>query len=435
MANGGLAATCPAAVGPTRLLPDGVDALNAKVEALTGRAVSRAALEAGDPGMTLDYSHAPQLDLIYVTYLNLNADFAGYLTARMLAWHAARGTIVRILVSDVMLTSTDRRLFEGLAARYPTVQIQPFRLPASAAQGFDGQLGRLHRVTHVKMFATLARQPGRSRAMVGGRNIHEGYYFAEPHDLSDYPFLHQYHPEVTRLTGGFTAYEDFEIELRDDRAVRMFAGQMAALWHRDHDTQTLRPPLAESGTVRAREGMVRHFISIPFADGEAQEVYYAGLIDAARHRIRIAIPYLNLPPLLDAALQRARGRGVRVDVVTTVRVREFTDFMVTGFNRSFANAFGGWVRFFDYDPYPRLLHAKLIVIDDRLVVIGSTNLNRRSFAHDLENGLVFLDRGVAAGVDRVIQSYIDHAERVPPTQQIPRLARWLGRVGFITRAF
>ncbi len=436
MASAGLSATCPVPMGRYEMLPDGVDALNARVAALTGRPLSRAAIEAGDPAMPLDYSAAPQLDLIYVTYLNLNADFAGYLMARMLAWHAARGTIVRILVSDIMLTGTDRRLFEGLAARYPTVQLQPYRMPARLAEGFEGQFARLHRVTHVKLFATMAREPGRSVAMVGGRNIHEGYFLPTPRDLADFPFLHQYDPAQTRLTGGFTSYQDFELALHGDAAVRQIVQHMAALWHRDYDTQRLRPASGGATPVAdVPEGSARHFISVPFNDGTAQEAYYAGLIDAAQHNIRIASPYLNLPPLLDAALRRALARGVQVDVVVTVRVREATDFMVTGLNREFANLFGDRVHLYDYDPIPLLLHAKLVVIDDRLVVIGSTNLNQRSFLHDLENGVIALDRGLATRVDALIQQYIDQGERVMPGQYLSRWMRLLARFGVFRRAF
>lgn len=431
----GLSMSCAVPLGPTRLLPDGVDALNAKIEALTGGAVSREALLRGDPAMPLDWSNAPQLDLIYINYLNMNADFAGYMIARMVAWHAARGTIVRIMVSDVMLTDTDRSLFEGLAARYPTVQIQPYRLPASAAEGFEGQLGRLHRVTHVKLFATIARQPGRSRVMIGGRNIHEGYFFEEPRDLSDFPFLHQYDPQQTRLTGGFTAYEDFEIELRGDAATRAVAQHMAALWHRDFDTQSPRPPASVHVGAARTEGMVRHFLSVPFADGMAQVDYYARLMDAAHSSIRIAVPYLNMPPELDDALHRAQARGVHVDVVTTVRVRESTDFMVSNLNRIFANDFGNWVNFVNYEPYPRLMHSKLIVIDDRLTIIASTNLNMRSFVHDMENGLVIMDRQTARQVSGLIQSYIDAGERVLPGQNVPRYLQFLRRLAVITRAF
>lgn len=435
MDTGALSATCPMPAGPMRFLPDGIDAFNARVEALTGRPLTRAQIEAGDADMPLDFSAAPQLDLIYLNYLNMNADFAGYLTARMLAFHARRGTPVRILVSDVMLTDTDRALFEGLAAQYPTVQIQPYRLPPEAARGFEGQFARLHRVTHVKLFATVAREPGRSIAIIGGRNIHEGYFFPEPLDLSDFPFLHQYDPDDMRITGGFTAYEDLELALTGDAQVRALVRQMGALWHRDHDTQAMAPPHGTARVADLAEGTMRSFISVPYTDGAALERWYAALIDSAQHRIRIASPYLNLPPRIEAAMQRARARGVAVDVVATVRVREATDFMVTGLNRRFANRHGDWLHFYDYDPAPLLLHAKLMVIDDHLVVAGSVNLNQRSFLHDLENGVVVLDRGLARQADALIQSYIDRGERVLPGQDLSPAMRFFVRFGFIERGF
>ena len=425
---------CPVPLGAYRLLPDGIDAMAARIEALTGRLPDRATLMRGDPQMALDWSQAPVLDLIYVTTLNLNADFAGYLTARMLAWHAARGTVVRILASDVMLTDTDRALVEGLAARYPSVQVQAYQFPASAARGVEGQLGRFHRVNHVKLFAAIAREPGRSRAITGGRNIHEGYYFDEPRDLSALPFLHQYDVTQTRLTGGFTAYDDNEIVLSDDAAVRAVVGHMAALWHRDTDTQRPRPLLGER-RAPVVEGTMRPFVSVPAADGQALESLFVAMIDAAQQRIRIASPYLTLTPALDAALGRARARGVAVDIVLTVRVREALDFAVTGYNRRFINRFGDWARVFDHDLFPALLHAKFYVIDDRLVVITSTNLNARSFVHDTENGIIALDAGLARAVDAQIASYIAAGERVLPGQPVPGILRWFERLPMIERAF
>jgi phosphatidylserine/phosphatidylglycerophosphate/cardiolipin synthase-like enzyme len=271
--------------------------------------------------------------------------------------------------------------------------------------------------------------------VIGGRNIHEGYFFEEPRALGAWPFLHQYDPDNTKLTGGFTAYEDFEIEFLGGGAVRNIVGHMAALWHRDQDSQRPRAPLETRAAPPVHDGMMRHFLSVPFADDTAQIGYFAAIFDAARESIHIAIPYLNLPPELDAALRRARDRGVEVEIVTTVRVREAADFMVTGLNRTFANAFGDWVDFVDYDPYPRLLHAKLFVIDGRLTMITSTNLNQRSFYHDLENGVVILDRATARRIDAVIAAYRVEGVRVLPGQPVPGIVRWLRGIRTILRVF
>lgn len=435
-AGAGLALTCPQATGRTRLLADGRDALNARVEALTGARLSVAQLAARDPNVSLDYANAPQLDLIYVNYLNINADFAGYLMARMLAFHAARGTIVRILVSDIMMTGTDRNLLEGLAAQYPNVQIQPYRFPGTAAHGFEDHLARFHRISHVKLFATVSAQPGRSRAIIGGRNIHEGYFFEAPGDLSAYPFLHQYVPGQTRVAGGFSTYADFELELFGDQAVRSVVGHMAAIWHRDHDTQAPLQQVARSRQTRMVSGsMMRHFQSVPFADDTAQIDYFVDLIDAAEHSIHIAMPYLNLPEPIAQAFERAHARGVQVDLVTTLTIREWSGAIVSAFNRQFVERFGGWMRIRDYDPGEQMLHAKIIVIDDRLSLVMSTNLNARSFHHDLENGLVIWDPRVAGQLRAVIDGYANTATPVSADQDISGFLRWLTGVPMVRRAF
>jgi len=435
-----LSQTCPQRPGRTALMADGFAALNAKIEALTGRPLPEEVLRQGNPEVALDYTHAPQLDLIYVSYLNLNADFTGYLMARMLAHHAARGTVVRILIADPMLTGVDRRLIETLAARFPNVQFQPFRLPHGVDPGIDGELARIHRVTHVKLFATVARQPGRSLAMVGGRNLHDGYTFPEVLDLSRWPFLQQYDPAATRLAGGVALYVDFEIALHDDQAVRAIVRQMAGFWHRDHDSQQpLRPPAVRpgpaAGAVPAAGPRMRHFISIPYADEAAQEVLFVDLIDAAERRIDISSPYINLTPALQAAFERARARGVEVHIVTTIRVREATDFLATALNRMFAIDHADWLNFIDYDPYPLLLHSKLLVFDRRLAVVTSTNLNRRSFLHDTENGVVILDPDTARAIGQVIDGYAALGVRVSPAQQILGLARTLLRWRALRDAF
>jgi len=439
-ADRGLAQTCPQPLGRVSFLDDGIDALNARVAALTGRPVSRAALAAGDPGMRLDFAQAPDLDLIVVSYLNINADFSGYLTLRMLAHHAARGTVVRILVPDVMLTRVERALFEGFAARFPTIQLHPHRVPPDVGTGAENHLGRFHRTSHVKLFATLAREPGRSVAIIGGRNLHDGYVFAEPLDLTAWPFLQQYRPGAFRIAGGFSSYVDFELALHDDRAVRAVLGHFNLYWHRDADSQRpwagLPPPRrAAPALVPGARRPFRHFLSVPYADGAAQEGLFVDLIDAARHRIDIASPYMNLSPALDAAFRRARARGVAVNVVTTVRVREATDVFVTSLNRAFANAHSDWVRFTDYDPEPRMLHSKIVVIDRRLAVVASTNLNRRSFLHDTENGVMILDPALAERIARVVDGYVAEGRRTGPDQRINPLVRVLLRWPLLRRAF
>lgn len=431
--------TCPMPVGPTRLLPDAIAGFDAKVEALTGRRLGAAALTSGDPDLPIDFSAAPELDLIVLSYLNLNADFTGALMARMLEWHAARGTVVRILVADQFWGEAERALFEGLAARQPTVQIRRFRYQPLPRDGVEGHLARIHRVQHVKLFATVGRDPARSRALIGGRNLADGYVFADPFDLSGHPELRQYSRDRGIYFGGFHSYRDLEIEFLGDAQVRRMVGHWAELWHGDPVSARPRPPAVAPAvpTVRAAYAgaRMRHFLSVPWLDGAAQEALFADLIDAAEVRIDIASPYLNPPPRLAAALDAAVRRGVAVRIVTTERVREPGDMFITGLNRLFGAEWTGRITYLDHDPHPLLLHTKAMVIDGRLTVMGSTNLNLRSFVHDLENGVMILDPDLAARVGALIEGYATDARPIAADARVAPLVRAMLRLPLVRRVF
>ena len=101
--------SCELAPGTPRLLGDALDAFNAKVEALTGARLSQARSMRATRLAPIDFSHAPQLDYIWLSYLNLRADYSGYMISRMLEYHAARGATVRIVVTDALMLSRGSR--------------------------------------------------------------------------------------------------------------------------------------------------------------------------------------------------------------------------------------------------------------------------------------------------------------------------------------
>jgi phosphatidylserine/phosphatidylglycerophosphate/cardiolipin synthase-like enzyme len=375
--------------------------------------------------MPLDFSAAPDLDLIYLSSLHLRADFAGYLMVRMLRHHAARGTIVRIIVADALMGARDRALIEALAADFPNVQLQYFRWhppgPGSLAEG----VAALHRVHHVKALVTVGSRPGTSRAITGGRNLHDGFVFDRPVDLSALPFLHNYDAAEGLRLDFFASYDDFEAELRGDAAVRAIAAHLSAFWHRDPGGAASRPPAtAVAGSV-PEAPLLRHFISVPAADGHAQEALFIELIDAARDRIVWVTPYLNGTPAIEAALLRARARGVRVTIHLRMTVNDPVGQIITALNRDTVNRFAGVFEVFDQAPSDRMRHTKLLLIDGRLAMVMSTNLNRRSFIHDSENGLMVLDPVLTARLERMTDRFRESGPRLRSDQPVPPLLRLL----------
>lgn len=413
-----LSQTCALDAGRPVLLDDSRDGYNAKIEALTGARMSDADFDAGNPYLPLDFSNAPQLDMIWLSYLDLKADFSGALIAQAVRYHAERGTLVRIIVSEVLELPQDLAMFERLAAEFPNVQFQLFQwMPPDHASQRD-YLDIWHRVHHVKLFVTLAHDPARSRAILGGRNIHDGFLFEHSLDLSAWPELQQYGTPGELSLAYFSTYRDFEVEVAAPAAVETMAAHLATIWHRDEVTTVTRPfSLGTTGPASSTVPLTgaRHFMSVPMLDHQALVHYWVDLIDAAQESIELATPYLNPPPAIEAALNRALARGVQVTIVA--RVALFGDLggrFLTEMNALFVERYADRMILYEYDQPDVVLHSKLLVIDGRLGMVSSVNLNRRSFFHDTENGLAILDPDFARRLQEVLDGYIAQSYRLRP---------------------
>lgn len=429
-----LSMSCEMAPGTPRLLGNALEAFNAKVEALTGSRLSQAALDAGDPTAPIDFSRAPKLDYIWLSYLNLRADYSGYMISRMLEYHAARGTTVRIVLTDALMLPLDRAILENLAARYPNVQLQLFRWESERAPEFENPLHSIHRDQHIKVFATLARDPSRSRLLMGGRNLHDPFVFDTPRDLSAYPFLRNYDVKKQLTLSFFLAYEDFEIEFSGDATVRTIAAHMASFWHRDHDSQLPRT-FSKNAPGGVAQGGMRHFISVPYADGYAQQDLFVELIDAARESIVFTAPFLNLPAALDAAFQRARARGVEVRIIARMDIDEPAGAFSASLNKLFFEEYADLYNVIGFDPPQRTLHTKIYVFDRQLAVVTSTNVNQRSFLHDTEDGVLILDRALVARLEQVVAAYAARGVPQGTAVKVPLVLRALMQIPGVRRIF
>ena len=59
-----------------------------------------------------------------------------------------------------------------------------------------------------------------------------------------------------------------------------------------------------------------------------------------------------------------------------------------------------------------LLHTKSLTVDGELGLIGSANMDRRSFDLNYENNILFCDPGLCAEVRRRQQDYLARSRRV-----------------------
>ncbi|MBV0891747.1 cardiolipin synthase [Paracoccus sp. Z118] len=135
---------------------------------------------------------------------------------------------------------------------------------------------------------------------------------------------------------------------------------------------------------------------------------FSTLIHAARRRIVICTPYYVPDEPLDSAIKSAARRGVEVHLILPGK----NDSLIVaatsqGFWRSLLNA-GVQMHLF----HEGLLHSKIVTADGGMAIIGSANLDRRSFELNYELNMLIVDPITVAALDLRQLSYIERSRRV-----------------------
>ena len=128
--------------------------------------------------------------------------------------------------------------------------------------------------------------------------------------------------------------------------------------------------------------------------------FYANAIDAAKDSIKLVNPYLTLSPRLKKALRRAAERGVKVEIMVSLR----SDIPLTPdcvfYNVHRLMKHGCHIYLYK----PGFHHTKVIMVDGKFCTVGSANLNSRSLRFDYEENAVIIDKHVTAELSRLFDN-------------------------------
>ncbi|MFL6760474.1 cardiolipin synthase [Sphingomonas sp.] len=139
---------------------------------------------------------------------------------------------------------------------------------------------------------------------------------------------------------------------------------------------------------------------------------FAELMHSAREELVVTTPYFVPNDQVLFALTSAARRGVKVVLALPKRN---DSIVVAGTSRSYyQDLVAAGVTLFEYRR--GLLHAKTIVVDRKIGLIGSANLDRRSFELNFENNILFADEGFASVLRARQDEYL--ADSDPVTQAV-----------------
>ena len=337
-----------------------------------------------------DAIRAAQSSINLEAYIVQPGEAAGMLTDALVE-RAAAGVEVRLVLDAIgslrMGGATARRLRE---AGCQMVFYQPVRWY---------RLHRLNNRTHRELLVVDGRV-----AFTGGAGVADWWY--KPSTPSF----------VTRLIGTFVRSQPYRRSpaWRDTMAriegpiVAALQGVFTENWLEctgEIPTSPQQWPALEArGTTEAM--LVK---SSPSDRATASRVVFQMLIEGATSRIDISTPYFLPDRALRRALVRAARRGVRVRVVVPGRMTD-QGLVRLASRRMYQELLAGGVRIHEYRP--AMTHVKALLVDDTWAVIGTTNVDNRSFEHNDELNVAFRDTAITSRLCRDFEADLAASDEV-----------------------
>ncbi len=173
----------------------------------------------------------------------------------------------------------------------------------------------------------------------------------------------------------------------------MFLQMWNVLRGTKEDFDIYRPERYHTESFEGR-GFVQPFSDNPLDDEPISQSVYIDIISQAEKYVYICTPYLVPDDEMKNALIRAAKRGVDVRLITPGIPDKKMIYRLT---RSYYHTLTcAGVKIYEYTP--GFVHAKSIVCDDRITLVGTINMDFRSLYLHFECGVLMTGTGIALAV-------------------------------------
>ncbi len=185
---------------------------------------------------------------------------------------------------------------------------------------------------------------------------------------------------------------------------------------KDDDLNCLIEQPVEPGLTGER-GITAQVIGTgPTVRNSAMPEVFEALMYTARRELVITTPYYVPDEAMQTALCASAWRGVATTIIFPARN---DSWIVAGASRSYySDLLTAGVRIYEYKG--GLLHTKSLTLDGEVTLIGSANMDRRSFELNYENNILFCDRALTAEMRGRQDAYL--ARSHPVTAEM--VAQW-----------
>jgi len=313
---------------------------------------------------------------IHLEYYIIHDDHIGSTLANELAAAVQRGVTVRLIYDYIGCLDTPASYFKKLSRM--GVNLLPFNVPS-----FKRGVYWFDKRDHRKMAIIDGRV-----AFLGGFNIGDEYAgcMADNFNFRDLGFTIR-GEAVCELE---TVFNETWSGYSEESVTAGAPGEQRRLSGKSGDASVN----IISGGPRQRRSYIREAFQVNIA--------------SAAEEILIATPYFVPGLRIIRSLLRAARRGVRVRLLLPAR-NDVPLVLLLG-RSSYATLLRGGIQIFELER--EILHAKVMLIDGERTVIGSANLDQRSFHRNFEINCIVDNVEFGAQIRALIQEEISCSRQV-----------------------
>ncbi len=182
----------------------------------------------------------------------------------------------------------------------------------------------------------------------------------------------------------FGHWKDTAVMLKGD-AAESFSRMLQAMWWIDEKKPAIKtdiekylspPPVIPT----TNSGFVIPYGDRPLDEDKVGERVYMDLLNRSTDCVKIMTPYLILDSEMETALKFAAERGVQVTLILPGIPDKKPPYTLA--KSHYKSLLSSGVKIYEYSP--GFLHAKVFLADGREAVVGTVNLDFRSFYHHFE---------------------------------------------------
>lgn len=206
----------------------------------------------------------------------------------------------------------------------------------------------------------------------------------------------------------FGHWKDCAVMLKGE-AVKSFTLMFLQMWCMADETTELGDylsfPACPAENVR---GYVMPYGDSPLDSEHVGKQVYVDILNRAERYVHIMSPYLILDSETENALKFAAKRGVDVALILPgIPDKKLPYALAKGHYSSLLSA---GVKIYEYSP--GFVHSKLFVSDDKKAVVGTINLDYRSFSHHFECAVYMHGTDCVADIEKDFTETLKLCRRV-----------------------